>query len=626
MVTKTLILDCETSGLISPEGNLPASIWCICTEELETGETRDFILDEVYKDFPLYAKEFDFFIAHNAVGFDIPVLTGKTDFSCKLSQVIDTKILSSLFNPDRPEGHSLKSWGERVGDFKGDYTDWTHYTEEMLKYCRQDVSVLRKTYFRLLQEKKAFNISNRSIRLEHLIALYIRDMGWNGFAVDLEKIDTLYEEVARKSKEHRELISQNFKPLPKPIRVITPRYKKDGTLSVIGLKKLEARWPSVSGDFTLIEWIPFNIDSPKQIVQRLNILGWKPTDKTKGHIKVVQEISRGLRPKEDLEKFKEYGWKVNEENLGTLPEDAPKEAQLIADYLMLDSRRNLIDTQWFPNIREDGKIHGRCNPLGAGTNRMTHSGPNMANIPAVKLDKEENPLKGFEGKYGWDSRDCFTVSDPTKYSLFGDDATGLELRILAHYMNNPEFTKTLLEGDIHKANQAAAGLKSKAEAKTFIYGFLFGAGAAKLGSIVGGGYIEGLRLKEQFLASYPDLSKLIKRVQEDVKKYGYVQGLDGRVLWVRSPHAALNTLLQGNGAIVCKWWLHYRMIGIAKYKIDAKLVGTSHDEYQSEVLKDHIGMMGKISKAAMKKTERVLGLRCPLDCNWKEGRSWAETH
>jgi len=455
-------------------GQLPSRIWCICTEDLETGEKRDFVLEECYTEFPKYAKDFDRFIAHNAIGYDIPVLSGRTEFSCTLNQVVDTLVFSKIMNPDRLGGHSLESWGERFKFPKGDWTDFSRYSPEMLKYCRRDVDLLRKVYFRLKQEQNHYKVPDKAIRSEHTIKYLINQQGINGFAVDTDAIDRMHKEVSDRANALELAILKNFKPIAKPFKgnpedsIVTPKYKKDGTLSVVGLKFLEDDWDKVDGPITRIEWVPFDLHSPRQVVERMNKLGWKPEDKTKGHIEAIKKYKRGEIDKEALEKFQEYGWKVNEKNLQTLPEDAPEQARHIADYVMLNSRRKLIEQQWWPNIQPDGRIHGYCDPLGAGTHRMTHNGPNMANIPSVLLDKKTGePLKGFEGRYGWDSRACFTVADTSTHVLFGTDASGLELRMLAHFMGDPEYVQAVL-GDPHTVNQHAAGLDTRAQAKTFI--------------------------------------------------------------------------------------------------------------------------------------------------------------
>lgn len=623
---------------------MPEHIWLICTEDLETGEKRDFTYGVNLHQFVDYAHQFDKYIAHNGVSFDIPVLQQMLGLKCTPAQVIDTLVISKILNPDRGRDgrdsyrgsrpHSLEAWGERLGFPKGEFEfDWQDFMQHYdigLQYCRTDVDVLRRLYFRLLQEIKQTGISRKAVRLEHRIQQLITEQSRNGFAVDYDRIDTLYREVAGKAKDYQARITANFKPMAKLYREVTPKRKKDGTFSSVGLKgKLGDDWTLVDGPISIIEWIPFDLNSPRQVVERLNKCGWRPVDRTKGHIQAIKDFKAGRIDAERMKHFETYGWKVNERNLETLPNDAPEEAHDIVNYMLCESRRSLIETQWFPHIKEDGRIHGYVDPLGAGTHRMTHRNPNSANIPSVikkkQADGEEVPLWGFEGRYGADCRSCFTVGDKENYRLVGCDASSLEIRMLAHYMNNPEYTHEVVNGDIHSVNQKALGLPTRAMAKTFLYGYLYGAGGAKLGEIVGGGYKEGQALKDRFLSSIPGLQEMISGVQRDAER-GYVRGLDGRIIYVRSAHAALNTLLQSAGAISCKWWLHFIMRGVKKYNLDVRLVCNCHDEIQAEVHKDHVELYSKIVKIAMKKVEKELEVRCPLDCDVQVGLTWFDTH
>ena len=209
--------------------------------------------------------------------------------------------------------------------------------------------------------------------------------------------------------------------------------------------------------------------------------------------------------------------------------------------------------------------------------------------------------------------------------MVGTDASGLELRCLAHYMNDPKFTKEVLTGDVHTANMKAAGLTDRDQAKTFIYAFLYGAGPAKIGKVVGGNAKTGQQLTAKFLSNMPKLKTLRDNVTA-AAEVGPIKALDGRNLHIRSPHASLNTLLQGAGAIVCKQWLVHMDEHIRKTGVDVKLVASIHDEYQFEVAKKDVERFGKITKDAMLETTMTLDMKCPLDCEYKVGNTWAETH
>ena len=337
---------------------------------------------------------------------------------------------------------------------------------------------------------------------------------------------------------------------------------------------------------TKTKYIPFNIGSRKQIADRLMERGWQPTHHTeKGNVIVSEEILS----------------KIN------MPE-----AQMFSRYFLLQKRTGLLKA-WIKACQEDNRVRGRVMTLRTVTGRMAHNSPNMAQVPAVY------------SPYGKECRSLWTISNPDTHTLIGTDASGLELRCLAHYMNDPNFTEEVVNGDVHTANMKAAGLTDRDQAKTFIYAFLYGAGPAKIGKVVGGSSKAGQQLITKFLSNMPKLKKL----RDDVAKWckgGTIPALDGRLLHIRSEHAALNTLLQGAGAIICKQWLVHITQRIRKSGVDAKLVASIHDEYQFEVAKKDAKRFGQITKDAMQETQHTLKVRCPLDCEYKIGTTWSETH
>ena len=328
----------------------------------------------------------------------------------------------------------------------------------------------------------------------------------------------------------------------------------------------------------------FNVGSRQQIARRLSELGVK------------------------FEKTTEKGNPiVDEAVLDTI--DLP-EARAINEYLMLQKRYAQVHS-WSEHVKEDGRVHGRVISNGAVTGRMTHQSPNMAQVPAS------------HSPYGTECRTCWTV--PKGKKLVGFDASGLELRMLAHYMDDKEFTNVLLTEDIHTRNQMAAGLETRPQAKTFIYAFLYGAGDAKIGNIVGGSARDGANLKQRFLRNTPALESLRERVARASQR-GYLTGLDGRRLRVRSEHAALNTLLQAAGAIVMKKALVILDDYAKQWNIDYKFIGNIHDEVQSEVAEHQAEKFGWLAVECLKAAGVHFGLRCPLDGEYQVGTTWAETH
>jgi DNA polymerase I-like protein with 3'-5' exonuclease and polymerase domains len=346
---------------------------------------------------------------------------------------------------------------------------------------------------------------------------------------------------------------------------------------------VEERWSEKTGKRLKDKVTEFNVGSRKQIAERLQSVGVKFKQKTeKGAIIVNEKVLEGI--------------------------DIP-EAKMIYEYLMLQKRTAQIDS-WL-SFEKDGRVHGRVITNGAVTGRMTHHSPNMAQIPSVSAP------------YGKECRSFWTV--PDHHKLVGIDASGLELRMLAHYMRDENYTNEILSGDIHTANMKAAGLTDRNQAKTFIYAFLYGAGAAKIGQIVGGGYKEGEKLINSFLRNTPALDSLKKRVAKFASS-GTLPSLDGRRLRVRSEHAALNTLLQGAGAVVMKQALVLLADRLSTYNIPHKLVANVHDEFQIEVPEFFANNVGKAAVSAIREAGDVLELRCPLDGEYNVGNNWAETH
>jgi len=268
------------------------------------------------------------------------------------------------------------------------------------------------------------------------------------------------------------------------------------------------------------------------------------------------------------------------------------------------------------NMVRDGRIHGEIITNGAVTGRATHRNPNVAQTPAVKVP------------YGKECRSLFSADRGDV--LVGVDVSGLELRMLAHFMSKWDdgaYGREVIDGDVHTANQLAAGLETRDQAKTFIYAFLYGAGAAKIGSIVGKGAKDGQLLKQRFLEKTPALNQLIRAVQAAANR-GYLVGLDGRHLRIRSAHAALNTLLQSAGALVCKQWMVEVDMMLTQQQLLAKVhqVAWIHDECQFSCDPDIADQFGKLAIDCIRKAGDAFNIKVPLTGEYKIGSSWADTH
>jgi DNA polymerase I-like protein with 3'-5' exonuclease and polymerase domains len=592
-----LYFDIETDGFIEDL----TKIHCLCIRDDETEGVYRFNTDiEPGLDMLMQA---DKIAGHNVIKFDIPAIQKLyPNFKVTEQQVIDTLTLSTLIYPDLSEvdmkllakekldkklfkSHALKAWGQRMGFLKGDYDmsvedNRLSWSQEMEDYCVQDCLVTEKLYKHLMSK----NPSKESVELEHQLQWITADMETQGFYFDKEKAADLHTKlIARKL----DLAAELQKAFP-PWEVKAPPVISKSTNSKTGRVKGQ---PYVKVTIT-----EFNPNSRMHIADRLKTIhGWEPKEFTpSGQAKVDDSVIAKL--------------------------DYP-EAKLLAEYLVIDKRLGQLsdgNQAWLKKVNtNDSKIHGSIRNNGAVTGRATHSHPNLAQVPSSSAP------------FGSECRGLFSV--PVGKSLVGADLSGLELRCLAHYMGQYDsgaYAKQLLEGDIHTTNQHAAGLNDRAQAKRFIYAFLYGAGAEKIGEVVGGSKKEGAMLKKRFLAKTPALKKLITNVTAYAEKHGYVPGLDGRLLKIRSPHAALNTLLQSAGALISKQAiiLFKQLLTDKGYQDRAHLVAWVHDEIQVESDKEIADEVGKLAVQSFEISGKHFQFRCPITGEYKVGSNWSETH
>ena len=542
---RVLVLDIETNLAHD-------TIWCCgCHYDNYTSIYTDA------KHVQALVDKADVVVGHNIIGFDGPVLSRVWGVKIPLSKVRDTLVMSRLWNPQLEGGHSLRAWGERLGDFKDDFTDFDGgYTDEMADYCMQDVNVTVKLYGKLSRELKDYG---HSVDLEHQVAHIMKKQEDNGFKLNEKEAISLLATL----KDRMAFITDHLQNIFPPI--------------------VEKRWSEKTGKRLKDGVTVFNVGSRKQIAERLQERGVVFTKKTeKGSIIVDEGTLKGI--------------------------DLP-EAQLIAEYLMIQKRVGLLES-WIDNVKDDGRVHGRVITNGAVTGRMTHHSPNMGQIPSVNSE------------YGSECRALWTVEDGKV--LVGTDLSGIELRCLSHYMQDEEWQEELLNGDIHQKNADAAGI-TRPQAKTLIYATLYGAGPAKIGSIVGGGARQGQEVLSRFYANTPALSRLMEKVKKVASK-GYVPGLDGRRIIVRSEHAALNSLLQGCGAIIAKQWCIEAHQQFRRFRLPVRQVAFVHDEIQIETEEKYGEDVAQIMCSSASQAGFTLNFRCPVDAEAKIGNNWFDTH
>jgi len=574
----------------------------------------------------LELQKADRIVGHNVIDFDIPALKKLYGFSPPLVKVLDTLVVSRCVFPDLRNddfgrnkfdkalvgSHSLKAWGHRMGNTTkltyGEEDDaFEAYNEEMRKYCERDVIVTQLLYDYLFKQ----NPSREMIAIEHWFKFVISLQERHGFKFDMDKADVLTAKLMGIRAKLTTDLQTQWKPtqvemkspsgwsleikMKDGVEIISRKTKNElkQELKSRGLKQTLVKDAKKQGN--AVKEIPFNPGSRKQIAERLMGLGYElPTENDGVSYKVDESVLRGI--------------------------DHPIAEDLLS-YLLVQKRLGQLaeGQQAWLKLQKNGVIHGRVNTNGAVTGRCTHQTPNVAQVPSVRAE------------YGAECRELFTVRNG--YKLVGCDASGLELRMLAHYMafyDRGEYAKIVTEGDVHTVNQKAAGLETRDQAKTFIYALLYGAGDEKIGNIAGGNAQLGQKLKRKFFSSLPALARLQADVQRKVKHGGELKGLDGRILPIRSSHAALNMLLQSAGAVCMKValiQLFHLLNGLRwQHGREYAFVANIHDEFQAEVVPDKAEVFGKLAVESIQHAGKQLKLNVPLDGEYKIGNNWAETH
>lgn len=631
-----LIFDIETDGLLKDV----TKVHCLCIYDTEEEKMYRYPPEIVYKGVQKLQEAVRKFVricGHNIINYDIPVLEKLYGFHIpyrKRINVTDTLVYARLVysNIDTIDiglmksgrlpkslykSQTLKAWGYRLGKLKGTYGEqedaWDSYSPEMLDYNEQDVWVTKALFDKL----ETSNYSNKAIALEHQVAWLMAQQERNGFPFDVEKAKEL--ELTLRSRAavlNAELVSK----IPRiPDKVFVPKKdnKKKGYKAGVPIQRYK--------DFN-----PSSRQQVEYVVRKM--YNYNPTNVDLYDIPDVPE--EPFNPSE-------YRLKIDDETFSHIKNDenAPEELRHIAGIIeegLLISKRlgQLADGKqaWLLTYdTSDNCIHGRVIPNGAVSGRATHSSPNVAQVPSIS------------SPYGKECRELFCAGD---WYQAGIDASGLELRCLAHFMypyDNGEYAHEILNGDIHTKNQIAAGLPTRNNAKTFIYAFLYGAGDAKIGKIINGDAKEGKQVKRKFLKATPAIKNLREAVQDALAvtergkvikwKRHYLKGLDGRRLHVRSLHSALNLLLQSAGALICKKWIvrtEERLLKLGlKHGWDGDFcyMAWIHDEIQVACKTEGIAeIVVREAQQAMRDTQEFFHFRVQLDTEGKIGKNWADCH
>lgn len=598
------LVDIETDGLDA------TVIWCLCAINVKTGEEVTLLSLEAIRAWVTERlAEGCWFIGHNFLSFDAPTINRLAGTRIPTSRVVDTFVLSMHYSPSLAGGHSLEAWGVRLGFPKTSFNDWSKLSDEMVTYCLNDCRVNVRLFVRLSERMRGVGFTERSIELEHKAWSIIRRQRLNGFQLDVPRAHELYAELRQLERELKDEIHEQWPPQLCDVQRFAKWAKKDGSPTANYARHVE-QYPRVDinpdGSYTAFDWVEFNLGSPKQRIEKLLELGWKPTEFTE---KGAPQATRKGNLVPSLERFLI---------------EAPNEAvRRLAEWIAINARANNIGT-WIDLADEKGLLHG--NLWLAGTLRYRHDKPNTANIPAVRIGEDKKPLLARSGVYTYEARDLWVTRDRERRRLVGVDAKGIQLRILAEYIKDDNFTSAILSEDPHAANQARMGLPSRSLTKTITYATLMGAGDAKIADTAKVRISEAKAAKAKFMQQIPGLPKLIRRLQTELSRTGRITLCDGSRILVPSDHMVIPYLLQGDESRIMKQAMVFVDEIIRQEKIDALKVGDVHDEWQTDVLNDHIGPFIFGCKSSFSRAGHSFGYSVPIDCDAKVGLTWAETH
>lgn len=589
-------------------------MWCLCAVNVATGE--EISLTESHQ-IKLWVDERKSegckFIGHNIIGYDAPTLNRLLGTTLTISNIIDTMVMSMVYSPSLDGGHSLDSWGKRLKFPKYSFNDFSKLTPEMVDYCLQDARLCRKIYIELVKRMLRAKFSETGLELQHRSWQLVQTQKKNGFAFDIIEAHALYAKLRELENEIRDELYKFWPPTLQVVATYKSARLKNGDYSKQYLRHRETFEQVVEradGQYDAYDYVAFNIGSPIQRIEKLLELGWKPGPDERTPTGNPKPTSKG-RLVPSLERFVEDSGK--------------EEPRLIARWMEVNARANMINT-WIEAYNDETKcIHGSL--WLANTLRYKHSSPNTANIPAVRLGKDDKPLLGIEGAYTYEARDLWVTRDRSNRMLVGVDAKGIQLRVLAHYLNNPKFSEAVLEGDPHSYNQEIGGFATRAIAKTFIYAFLLGCGDAKAGQIIGGSTRDGKEVKARFIGNFPGLKELLDRLEREIERTGRIRLCDGTPIIVTHPHTRLGYLLQGDESCIMKKAAILTDREVRRRKLDVLKVGDIHDEWQNDVLAGHVSeFTGQVCPDAFRDSGRFFNYRVPIDCDTKVGKTWAQTH
>lgn len=596
-------VDIETDSLT------PTIVRCCVAKNMATQQIikmKD--KDEIQRFFTTFKS--DYFIGHNFISFDAPTLHRLLGIRVALSRIVDTLVLSYLFHPYIEDGHSLESWGERVGVRKVIVPDFANVSDaDLLRRCESDVEITQRTYLYLQDVMLKIGYSELSCEIEHWTRHIINEQEKNGFYFNITGAEQLYSELRNRQSGIEQDIQHLFPPRLVEQGNYDFRFKQDGTPFASYQRHLD-KYPKLvteGNKYSVWDWEHFNLASPNQRVSRLLDLGWTPTKFTK-----PSKSHPNGQPQVDEDSLVEAAQALQKPEL-----------KAMAEWLVCFGRGNMLNN-WLQTVnREDSKMHGVIWTCGALSRRMRHTNPNTTTIP------------GNESKYGLECRALWQAT-PGRV-LLGFDAKGIQMRIMGHYTDlfaqHPEIFQLYL-GKPHQRNADLIGNGcTYKQAKNDFFAFIFGCYDEKLGKMhnkspkpVAVEY--GKYVRSKLFESVPGIKEATDNAQQEFKQNkGRMKCLDGGYVLCPSSHAAFNYQVQPGEAVVMKLTAINHFKKKRKEGLDAKLVGFSHDENQTDCVDEKTAQRcGELAEESIQEAGEMLNLKVPMGINFAIGKNWAETH
>ena len=409
------------------------------------------------------------------------------------------------------------------------------------------------------------------LKLEHQVATILTEQENHGWFFDEPAARSLESALRREYEETSELLRNRHPFVSGPLFTPKRANRTRGYVAGATFTKLKETNPT-SRDH--IAWI------------LTTHYGWQPSSLTNSGKAVIDETV-----------LKELGTDIALSFLKLL--DLTKKLGMISEGV----------NAWQKLVTKS-RVHHHCS-VATSTFRVAHRKPNLSQVPSDER-----------------FRQLFTAT-PGKI-LVGADLSGIELRMLAHYLaryDQGRYAEILLNGDIHQTNADKVGVTRK-QIKTISYAFLYGAGDAKLGHSYdkqlpdGAAVKKGREIRKAYVDAIPGLKELLTAVKK-VSERGYVLGLDKRRILVDKPHKALNYLLQGSAAVIAKRWM---VLAYKHLPESAHQLAFVHDELQYECSPCDAGYMKGCLESTAVQAGDFYSLRCPIAAESQSGANWAEVH